>query len=163
MSRNTAVGNGYAREVAEFLAELLPGVERRVNGSTRDRGDLAGLDVDGFTAELKREAKLDIAGALFEAELEAGHAGTPWFVAICYRRRGKGCPGGARYSYATTPLWIFRELLAEGRRLRARVAELEAVLRELRRYEAWAEPFERTRADPAGCGCPECQARGEAP
>lgn len=132
MSRSTAVGNDFAREVGEFMAELLPGVERRVNGSTRDRGDLAGLDVDGFTAEVKRETPMDIPAAVNEAEVEAGHAGTPWHVAICYRRRGRKCPGGPRYAIAAMPLWVFRAVLAELRRLRARVAELEAVLRVLR-------------------------------
>lgn len=134
-NRNAARGNGFAGECAEVLAEVLPGVERRVNGSTKDRGDLAGLDVDGFTAECKREKELDIPGALFEAEREAANAGTPWHVAICYRRRAaKTNPvGGARYSYATVPLWVFGELLADRRRLKRRVADLEAVVAELRR------------------------------
>lgn len=136
MSRNAAVGNRWARECGEFLAELLPGVERRVNGSVRDRGDLAGLDADGFTAECKREKELKIATAVDEAEREAVHAGTPWHVAILYRRRGPGCPGGARHAYAVMKLWAFREVVAELRRLRARVAELEAVVAELRRGPA---------------------------
>lgn len=134
-NKNAAKGNGFAGETAEFLAELLPGVERRVLGGSRDRGDLAGLDADGFTAECKRETPLDISGALYEAEIEAGHAGTPWFVAICYRRRArKSNPvGGVRFSYAVTPLWVFREVVAELRRLRRRISDLEAVVKELRR------------------------------
>lgn len=134
-NRNAAKGNGFAGEAAEFLAELLPGVERRVLGGTRDRGDLAGLDADGFTAECKRETPLDISGALYEAEVEAGNTGTPWFVAICYRRRAKKSNpvGGVRYAYAAMPLWVFREVLAELRRLRRRIADLEAVIGELRR------------------------------
>lgn len=129
-NRNAAKGNGFAGEVAEFL-----GVERRVQGGTKDRGDLAGLDAVGFTAECKRETPLDISGALYEAEIEAKNAGTPWFVAICYRRRAKKSNpvGGVQFSYAVTPLWVFREIIAELRRLRRRVADLEAVVKELRR------------------------------
>lgn len=134
-NKNAAKGNGFAGEAAEFLAEMLPGVERRVQGGTNDRGDLSGLDQDGFTPECKREAALDISGALYEAEIEARNAGTPWFVAICYRRRAKKSNpvGGVRFSYAAMPLWVFREVLAELRRLRRRVADLEAVVKELRR------------------------------
>lgn len=138
VNKNAAKGNSFAGEVAEFLAELLPGVERRVQGGTRDRGDLSGLDQDGFTPECKRETPLDISGALYEAEIEAKNAGTPWFVAICYRRRAKKSNpvGGVRYAYAVTPLWVFREVVAELRRLRRRISDLEAVVKELRREVA---------------------------
>jgi hypothetical protein len=134
-NKNTALGNGFAGEVAVYLAELLPGVERRVLAGNLDKGDLSGLDVDWFTAEVKREKKLDIGGALYEAEVEARNAGTPWFVAICWRQRApKANPkGGVRFAYACMPLWVFREVLAEMRRLRRRIADLEAVVSELRR------------------------------
>ena len=62
MSRSRDVGSRFAREVAEYLAEMLgPGIERRVDGGTKDRGDLTGLDPD-WVAEIKREKTLNIAG-----------------------------------------------------------------------------------------------------
>lgn len=133
-NRSRDIGNGFAGEVATFLAELLPGVERRVLSGAHDKGDLSGLDADGFTPEVKRERPLNISNALYEAEVEAVNAGTPWHVAICYRQRAKRSNpvGGVRFSIAAMPLWVFREVLAEMRRLRRRIADLEAVVNELK-------------------------------
>jgi hypothetical protein len=57
-------------------------------------------------------------------------------VAICYRRRAKKVnpKGGVEFSYASMPLWVFRAVLAEMRVLRRRIADLEAVVRELREW-----------------------------
>lgn len=133
-NRNRDVGNGFNGEVAVYLAQLLPGVERRTLCGAKDKGDLAGLDGDGFTAEVKRETPINISRAMWEAEAEAKNAGTPWHVAICYRRRAKTVnpKGGVEFSYASMPLWVFREVLVEVRRLRRRIADLEAVVKELK-------------------------------
>lgn len=126
MSRSRDIGSAFAREVCGYLAELLGrGIERRVDGGTRDRGDVAGLDDDGWVLEAKRERTVDFATALNEAEREAANAGVPWWAAVCYRRRTKGHRGGVPGSYVVMTLSVFRDVLVEIRRLRARVAELE--------------------------------------
>lgn len=124
MSRSRAVGSAFARMVCEFLAEAIPGVERRVDGGSRDRGDVAGLDADGWVLECKREKALDLATALNEAKREAANAKVRWYAAVCYRRRSKGHPGGVAGSYVAMPLSTFREVLAELRRLRREVEKL---------------------------------------
>lgn len=132
MSRQRDVGSRFAREVAEYLDGTLgPGIERRVDGGTLDRGDVTappGTGLAGWVVEVKREKTLNLAGALGEAAVEAVNAKVRWHVAVAYRRRSPGHPGGVAGSYAAMPLWVFREVLAEMRRLRAHVEELERKL-----------------------------------
>lgn len=120
MSRSRAVGSTFARMVCEFLAEAIPGVERRVDGGSRDRGDVAGLDADGWAVECKRTTRLEFAEAMKEAEKEAGHAKARWFVTVHWNR-GKG----VQNAFTTMPLWTFREVLVELRRLRREVEKLK--------------------------------------
>jgi hypothetical protein len=100
-------GARFEQQVVDYLiGHGFPYAERRVMGGTRDRGDIAG--VIGWTLEAKSEQRLDLAGAIGEAAVEAAHAETRWYATILKRRRR---PIGD--AYVVLPLHLFADLLRE--------------------------------------------------
>jgi hypothetical protein len=104
-SKSKQKGSRWEREVADFLALTIPGVDRRVLHGNHDHGDIAGIA--GWVIECKSEARLNLAGAVDEATVEAHNAKVPWFAAVT-KRRGKG----PAHAYATVPLFKLVELIA---------------------------------------------------
>jgi len=86
MNRSKARGTTFESAVVAYLhTQGFPHVERRALAGSKDRGDIAGIG--GWTVELKAPSKdLDVAGALREAKVEAGNAGTALYAAILKRR-----------------------------------------------------------------------------
>ena len=81
MTRNRAsakaAGAKAEREVADFLAKALDDdrIDRRVRNGAKDRGDIGGLRVHGqrLVAEVKNTSRIDLAGWIAEAQVEAGN------------------------------------------------------------------------------------------
>ena len=72
-----AAGAKAEREVADFLATALDDdrIDRRVRNGAKDRGDIGGLRVHGqrLVAEVKNTSRIDLAGWIAEAQVEAGN------------------------------------------------------------------------------------------
>ena len=81
-------GATFEREVADFLAAMLNDdrIDRRVKTGRNDRGDIGGVrTVRGarITIEAKNVVRIDLAGWMGEAELEAGNDDSSirsWFL-----------------------------------------------------------------------------------
>ncbi|HCG61319.1 MAG TPA: hypothetical protein DEV22_02735 [Collinsella sp.] len=94
MSRETAKGTWFEREVADFLAEELGSdfIERKAKSGSADEGDIAGVRLpDGgkVAVECKNRARLDIPGWLREAEVERRNYGAEVGIVV-YKLRGVG-------------------------------------------------------------------------
>jgi Holliday junction resolvase len=101
-------GNRFECDVVAYLRDNgFPQAARTLAGASDDRGDVSG--VDHCVLELKCAARLDLAGWLNEARLEAEHAALPRFAVIAKRR---GVADVAE-SYAVMPLWLLTEFLRE--------------------------------------------------
>ena len=61
-------GADFERKCAEYLADIFPGVERRVKNGRMDRGDITGLP--NVVIECKAERQIDLPGYLAELEVE---------------------------------------------------------------------------------------------
>lgn len=106
-SASKAKGSAWERAVVEFLrAAGWPYAERRLAGSAKDRGDIAG--VVGVVIEAKNKARLDLSGWLAEAEVERGHDGA-WLGVVWHKRIGKTSAGDG---YVTMSGAQFAALLA---------------------------------------------------
>jgi hypothetical protein len=102
---NGARGARYERAVADlFQAAGFMWADRKAKRGPRDRGDVTGIE--DWTLECKDWEKINLAGFVDEATIEAANAGTPWFAAIIKRRRKN-----VRDSYVVMPLWLFIELV----------------------------------------------------
>lgn len=101
-------GSAYEREVAAFLRDNgFPEADRRYGAGVQyDKGDLVG--VPGVTIECKNQVKIDLAGFLDEALVEAVNARTKYGVAVIKRRRRS-----TGDSYVVLSLSQFVELLKE--------------------------------------------------
>jgi hypothetical protein len=100
-------GSAYERSVVAYLRSVgFPQAARTLAGASEDRGDISGVNC---VLECKCAARIDLAGWLAEARLEAEHAGLPRFAVIAKRR---GVADVAE-SYAVMPLWLLAELLRE--------------------------------------------------
>lgn len=106
MSKSKAKGTRFEREVADYLALSVPGVDRMILHGSADHGDITG--VPDWTLETKSTRTIDLAGALDEAKVEASNAKTRWHAAIV-KRRGKSVAG----AYVVFSLGQFADLLAE--------------------------------------------------
>jgi len=98
--KGVAKGNRFNRIVATFL-----GTECRVLNGNKDQGDLVHKV---WTLEVKapgRGRPLDLSGAMNEAKVEAGNAGTHRYGVITRRT---GYP--VDEAFFTVPLWMAREL-----------------------------------------------------
>ena len=97
-------GASWETEVARYLAEYFPAVERRVKNGRYDRGDISGLEA---VIECKAELKIDLPGYLDELAVECANAETDLgFVFIKNRRHSVGD------GYAVMSISAARELLA---------------------------------------------------
>jgi hypothetical protein len=104
---NTSKRRGTAWEsaVVTFLrGKGFDRVERRALAGAEDKGDLAGLPC---VVECKATNRLDLAGAVDEAEREAVNAGAPFGVAWLKRRGRASADGG----YVVMSGETFAELL----------------------------------------------------
>jgi hypothetical protein len=102
-------GSAFERDVVAYLRDGgFPQAARTLAGASDDRGDISG--VANTVLECKCAVRIDLAGWLAEARLEAENAGLPRFAVIAKRR---GIADVAE-SYAVLPLWLLAELLREG-------------------------------------------------
>lgn len=109
MSTARRKGSAFARDVCQYLAESLGlPVERRVDGGTKDRGDVAG--VPGWVLEAKACRQLDLAGWMEEALKEAANDGAPFYAVVAKRRMR-----GVQQSYVVMPLEIFAQWYRQAR------------------------------------------------
>ena len=101
-------GSTFERAVVDYLRGAgFPQAARTLAGASEDRGDISG--VGNCVLECKCATRLDLAGWLTEARLEADNAGLPRFAVVAKRR---GVADVAE-SYAVLPLWLLAELLRE--------------------------------------------------
>jgi hypothetical protein len=88
-------GASFERLVADYLAAVLgdDGVDRQVKTGSKDRGDIRGVKIHGqrVAVECKNLARLNIAAALAEAEVERGNLDALAGVVVA-KRHGKGKP-----------------------------------------------------------------------
>lgn len=78
-------GAQWETEVAKYLAEAFPSVERRVKNGRLDRGDITGLG--SVVIEAKAERVIDLPGYLGELDVEQANADAAFgFVFIKNRR-----------------------------------------------------------------------------
>lgn len=107
MSANKQKGSAWERAITEHLkAAGWPYAERRLAGSSKDRGDIAG--VPGVVIEAKNCAAMNLAGWLEEAELERAND-RAWLGVVWHKRRGKAA---AADGYVTMTGAQFTTLLA---------------------------------------------------
>jgi hypothetical protein len=106
-NRNKAKGSAWERAIVEHLkAAGWPFAERRLAGSTKDRGDIAG--VVGVVIEAKNTATARLAEWIAETELERTNDGA-WLGVVWHKRKGKG---SAADGYVTMTGAQFTQLLA---------------------------------------------------
>lgn len=109
-----AAGRRFEGTVAGYLAEALGlPVERRRLCGAADRGDLAGVELNGLRAvvECKDCARAELAAWLAEAERERENDGADVAV-VAHKRRGVADPAG---QYVTMTLGTLARVCA-GRR-----------------------------------------------
>lgn len=86
-------GSAFEGQVARYLARALDddGIERRTLGGVNDRGDIAGVKINGKRAvvECKAEKALRVAEYLREAETERENDGAAFGIVVS-KRRGIG-------------------------------------------------------------------------
>ena len=106
-SKSKTKGSAWERAIVDYLRTVgWPFAERRLAGSTKDRGDIAGLV--GVVIEAKNTARLDLAGWIEEADLERANDGA-WLGIVWHKRRGKA---SAADGYVTMTGAQFTALLA---------------------------------------------------
>lgn len=106
-SKSKAKGSAWERAIVDYLRTVgWPFAERRLAGSAKDRGDIAG--VVGVVIEAKNAARTDLAGWLDEADLERTNDGA-WLGVVWHKRRGKA---SAADGYVTMTGAQFTALLA---------------------------------------------------
>lgn len=88
-----AAGATFERQVADWLADELNDdrIDRRVKTGSKDRGDIAGVRAHGrrVVVECKNTTRLDLAGWVAEAQVEAGNDDALLGVVV-HKRRGCG-------------------------------------------------------------------------
>jgi hypothetical protein len=101
MSAARRKGSAFARDVCDYLADTLGlPIERRVDGGSKDRGDVAGLP--RWVIEAKACRQLDLSGWMDEALKEAANDGAPYYAVIAKRRMK-----GTHQAYVIMPLEIW--------------------------------------------------------
>lgn len=107
-SRSKAKGSSAERAVVEHLrANGFPYAERRLAGSTKDRGDIAG--VPAVVIEVKACERTELGAWVDEAVLEQANDGADYGV-VLHKRRGRG---NAADWYATLPAGQLVRLLRQ--------------------------------------------------
>lgn len=90
-NRSKIKGSAAERAVVEHLrANGFPHAERRLAGSTKDRGDIAG--VPAVVIEVKNCERTDLAGWVDEAVIEQANDGADYGI-VWHKRRGRGDAG----------------------------------------------------------------------
>jgi hypothetical protein len=103
-----AKGSSAERAVVDYLrAHGFPHAERRLAGSSKDRGDIAG--VPAVVIEVKNCERTDLAGWLAEAALEQANDRADYGV-VWHKRRGRTDAG---QWYATLPAAQLVQLLRQ--------------------------------------------------
>lgn len=114
MSRESDKGNGFAQDVADYLAKVLGDdrIERRVNHGSKDRGDIAGVTIRGkrTVVECKCCKRMDLSGWVEEAEAERANDDAEFGVVV-HKRRGYGKKGMGG-NYATMTLETLAAIIA---------------------------------------------------
>lgn len=106
MSASKRKGTAAETAVVGYLREHgFPHAERRALEGCNDRGDVA--NVPGVVLEVKNCARMELAGWMDEARVEARNAEVDVF-AVVHKRRGKGDP--AEW-FVTLPLSVFVEVI----------------------------------------------------
>jgi hypothetical protein len=106
-NRNKAKGSAWERAIVEHLkAEGWPFAERRLAGSNKDRGDIAG--VVGVVIEAKNTATRKLPEWIDETEVERVNDGA-WLGVVWHKRVGKA---SAAEGYVTMTGAQFTALLA---------------------------------------------------
>lgn len=107
MSANKDKGSAWERSIVDYLRTLAwPHAERRLAGSAKDRGDIAGIP--GVVIEAKNTSRTELAAWVAEAEVERVHDGA-WLGVVWHKRRGKA---SAAEGYVTMTGSQFARLLA---------------------------------------------------
>ena len=92
-NKNKRKGSAFESQVARYLAEALESdsIERRTLQGVNDRGDIAGVKINGKRAviECKAEKALRVAEYLRETEAERKNDGAEFGVVVS-KRRGVG-------------------------------------------------------------------------
>lgn len=104
MSANKAKGSSAERAIVDYLRSVgFIHAERRLAGSSKDRGDIAGIP--GVVIEAKNQATVQLAAWLEEALCERDNDNAQ-IGAVWHKRRGKGSPAqwyvtmdGATFAY----------------------------------------------------------------
>jgi hypothetical protein len=105
-----AAGARFERTIADYLARTVSEfIDRRVKTGSKDKGDLVNVRAHGqrVTVECKDVARLNLAGWVTEAEIEAGNDDALVGVVI-HKRRGTSDPGD---QYVTCTVRDFVALL----------------------------------------------------
>lgn len=106
-NRNKTKGSAWERAIVNHLqAAGWPYAERRIAGSVKDRGDIAG--VVGVVIEAKNQARMTLAEWVDEAELEQANDNA-WLGVVWHKRSGKA---SAAEGYVTMTGAQFTALLA---------------------------------------------------
>jgi hypothetical protein len=106
-SRNKAKGSAWERAIVNHLRNAgWPYAERRLAGSAKDRGDIAG--VVGVVIEAKNTASRNLAAWIEETEVERVNDGA-WLGVVWHKRTGKS---SAADGYVTMTGAQFTALLA---------------------------------------------------
>lgn len=89
-------GATFERGVADYLAWALDdeNIDRQVKTGKKDKGDIRGVKIHGqkVAVECKNLARLNVAAALAEVEIERGNLDALAGVVVA-KRHGKGKPG----------------------------------------------------------------------
>lgn len=114
MSAAKRKGSTFEKSIADYLAIQLQDdrIERRVTNGNKDRGDIAGIRLNGhrIVIECKNHNRLNLAGWVDEAQIEAGNDDAI-LGAVIHKRRGTAQPGE---QYATITVDDLITLLAGG-------------------------------------------------
>jgi hypothetical protein len=106
-------GTSFETWLVEYWREAFGtrAIERRARKGARDEGDIAGLNSHAgpICVEAKNHNRLDLAGWIQEAQIEAGHADAAMGVVV-HKRRGFG-RGQMGEQYVTLRLADFTILL----------------------------------------------------
>lgn len=109
-----AKGSTFEVYVARYLSDALDDdrIERRARFGAKDRGDIGGVRTllgERVVVECKAHERLNLAGWIAEAEVEAGNDDAPVGVVV-HKRRGKG-PKQMGEQYVSMSLATFATLL----------------------------------------------------
>ena len=107
-----AAGSTFERQVADYLAEHLDDrIDRRVKTGAKDKGDIGGIRLRGHrvVVECKNHARVDLAGWIAEAQIQADNDGAPLGVVV-HKRRGVAKPERQWVTMTLADLaWLIRE------------------------------------------------------